>query len=505
MTSIVVRAGDTETGEPETENDQSLREDTPKLEPTLDLATGWLMALFGMFLGSRAIRDNSFLTHLATGDLSRTQGGIPSIDPYSYTASGADWTVQSWFASLVYSLLDDVGGVVTIQLFNGALVGLVMLMLWKLTDSARPLLARVLVLVPVMVIGDGQWSPRPLLFGLLGFIVLLQVLQEQRSVGWLIPVMWVWVNSHGSFPIAFVLIGAFGLGRMIDQRTLGGKWELPQLELRVLKWTLLGLGLSMINPLGPRLLIFPARLLANQEALEGVSEWASPDFDSLAEKSFLALIIGLFVVSRLGARWRLIIPGILFAVSGLLAMRNLSLASIVLLVAIAPSLQFKGSLRGHERGFLPRALIGLVVAGAVLGSIMVRQNETLSLALYPVEEIDWLEERGLIAEPGVNIVQRDYVGNYMDYRFGSEARVFMDDRFDFFPQQVLDDHRTFIRGGDYSEALERYEANVILWQNEDGFAAWLAESDAWAVAYESENWLIALPANSPHVRQGQAG
>ncbi len=501
MTSTVVWAEDMEA-----ENNQSPGGDTPRLGPTLDLATGWLMALLGMFLGSRPIRDNSFLTHLATGDLSRTQGRIPLADPYSYTGGGADWTVQSWFASMVYSFLADMAGVVSIQIFNGVLVGLVMLMLWKLTDSARPLLARVLILVPVMVIGDGQWSPRPLLFGLLGFVVLLQVLQEQRSVYWLIPVMWLWVNSHGSFPIAFVLIGAFGLGRMIDQRTsFEKKWELPQPEMRVLWWTLLGLGLSMINPLGPRLLVFPLRLLTNQEALEGVSEWASPDFDSLAERSFLALIIGLLVISRLGARWRLVVPGILFAVSGLLATRNLSLASIVLLVAIAPSLQFKGSLRGHEQGFLPRALLGLVVAGAVLGSVMVRQNETLSLALYPVEEIDWLQERGLIAEPDVNIVQRDYVGNYMDYRFGSEARVFMDDRFDFFPQQVLDDHRILIRGGDFAEVLERYDANVILWQNDDGFAAWLAEADAWDIAYEGENWLIALPATSPDVMQEQAG
>lgn len=462
--------------------------------PTLEFAIGWLLALFGFFVGSRPIHDNSLLTHLSTGGLSWTEGRIPATDPYSYTAVGAEWTVQSWLASLVYAFLAELGGVSAIQLFNGVLVGAIMLMLWKLSDSARPLLARVLILVPVMVIGNIQWTPRPLLFGLVGFVVLLQILQEQRSVGWLIPVMWVWANSHGSFPLAFVLIGAFGLGRMIDQRTGSeGRWELPQPEVRVLKWAVLGLGVSMINPVGPRLLVFPIRLLAKQEALDGVVEWASPDFDSLPEKLLLGLIVGLVVVSRLGARWRLIVPGVLFALSGLLAVRNMSMAAIVLLVAIAPSLQLKGSLRGHEQGLLPRALLGLAVVGMVLGSVIVQQGEPLSLDLYPVEEVDWLEERGLIAQPEVNIIQRDFVGNYMHYRFGTEARVFVDDRFDFFPQQVLDDHMVFIGGGDFGESLVRYDANVVLWQNDGGFAAWLKASDDWVIAHESEDWLIALP------------
>ncbi len=501
MTSTTIRAAATGA-----ETDQGQQPDTSTPGPTLALATGWLMALLGLFLGSRPIRDNSFLTHLSTGDLSWHLGQIPATDPYSYTAGGEDWTVQSWFASLIYSSLAEMAGVGAVRLFNGVLVGLVMLMLWRLTDSARPLLARVFVMVPVMVIGNSQWAPRPLLFGLFGFVVLLQVLQEQRSVRWLIPVMWIWVNTHGSFPIAFVLIGAFGLGNMIDQRTAPeGRWELPQPELRVLGWTLMGLVVSMINPLGPRLLIFPIRLLANQEALDGVAEWASPDYDSLAEQFLLVLIVGLFVVSRLGARWRLVVPGVLFAVTGLLAMRNLSLAAIVLLVAISPSLQFKGSLRGHEQGFLPRALLVLALAGGVLASVTVHQSVSLSLALYPVEEIDWLEEHDLIAQPDINIVQRDFVGNYMEYRFGAEARVFMDDRFDFFPQQILDDHRTFVRGGDFAEALQRHETNVILWENTGGFAAWIEISDDWDIAFESEKWLIALPVDPSGAAQEVAG
>ncbi len=463
--------------------------------PSLDFAVGWMLALVGMVIGSRTIKDNSFLTHFTTGDLIRVLGEVPSVDSYSYTAGGEPWTVQSWLPSLIYSILADLGGGTAIRMFNGLVVGVVVFMLWQLTGPARPLVARLAIIGPVIVIGSSQWTPRPLLFGLIGFTVVLQVLQERRSLYWLLPVMWLWANSHGSFPLAFVLIGTFGFGQMLDQRLVeGGRWKLPTWELRVFGWAFLGLVGALINPVGPRLLIFPVQLLRKREALNGVAEWLSPNFDSVPEWLFLGLLVALILTARAGVKWRVLLPGIVFAVAGLLAMRNVGVASMVVMVALAPSCQFKGSLRGHEQGFLPRALLGVAAAGALVMPVMVSRTAALSFELYPVEEIDWLEERGLIAQPDVNIIQRDFVGNYMHYRFGQDARVFVDDRFDFFPQQVLEDHLTFVQGGDFAEALERYDTNVVLWRNTGGFAAWLKASTAWTIVYESEDWLIALPA-----------
>ena len=190
---------------------------TPELVESSSDAQGWftlgnslgvLVALFGLVVGARTLVDNSFLTHLATGELILDSGRVPSVDPYSRTAAGQPWTVQSWLASVLYAALNRLAGPVAIRLMHGLVGAAVAVGLWRLVAPAREPLARLgLVLLPV-ALGVGFWSPRPLMFGLLAMVVLLSVVQTNRAPWILIPLMWLWANSHGSFPLAFVLLGA---------------------------------------------------------------------------------------------------------------------------------------------------------------------------------------------------------------------------------------------------------------------------------------------------------
>jgi hypothetical protein len=73
-------------------------------------------AVAGARLGFRPISDNSTLLHLRTGlELIRT-GHVPHVDPYSFTAPGHRWVVQSWLASLMYGAAYRVGGHVLVAL-----------------------------------------------------------------------------------------------------------------------------------------------------------------------------------------------------------------------------------------------------------------------------------------------------------------------------------------------------------------------------------------------------
>ena len=77
-------------------------------QPTLGGALGVLFVGAGAAIGLRSLADNSFLTHLATGRLILDSGSVPSHDPYTFTAAGEPWTVQSWLASLLYAVAEDV-------------------------------------------------------------------------------------------------------------------------------------------------------------------------------------------------------------------------------------------------------------------------------------------------------------------------------------------------------------------------------------------------------------
>jgi len=64
--------------------------------------------LVGLALGARPIGDNSTFVHLRTGIDIVAGLGIPRVDPYSATAVGTDWVVQSWLPSLAYGLAQKV-------------------------------------------------------------------------------------------------------------------------------------------------------------------------------------------------------------------------------------------------------------------------------------------------------------------------------------------------------------------------------------------------------------
>lgn len=455
--------------------------------PTLDTALGLLLAAIGFVLGARVLRDNSFLTHLTTGDLIRVTGSVPTADPYSYTAPGEPWTVQSWLASLWYSVLGQVGGGTAIRLANGLVGAALMAMIWRLSSRAESLLLRFGVCGIVAFIGATVWSPRPLMIGLACLAAVLLAVDGRLRPVLLVPVMWIWVNSHGSFPLAFVLIGAAGLGAAIDTRSL------PQRHLRVGLWAFIGLLGGAINPLGLRLLWFPVELLSKREALEGVNEWKAPNFDSPFELAFLALVLSLVFAGRARVEWRVMLPALVFAVAGFLALRNIAVATLVFVPALTASTSlWREGLSASERSIVSRAIAVTGVVGLALSATLVASTGALSLSRYPVDEIDWLDERAMIGNEQARIVHPDTVGNYLHYRYGLDARVFIDDRFDFYPQPVLDDHLDLTFGGDFETIVDRWDATAVVWEADSLFAAWLRESADWDVQMDDpEGWILA--------------
>ncbi len=478
---------------------------------TLGAAVGALMTMAGFLIGSRPITDNSFFTHFANGRLFWEGSGIPQADPYSFTAAGEAVTVQSWLASIIYAGLNEFVGEWSLRAFNGLLCGLLAIGLWKLTVPAKHLLARVSLLAPAIVLGTLLWSPRPLLFGLLGMVAVLLAVDKQLPLWSLLPIMWIWVNTHGSFPLAVVLLGAVLGGQLLDEP--GGTASriiraARSHEAKVLGWTTAGIALGALNPLGPRLLWFPVELLGKQEALRNVIEWSAPNFKAPAEFGFIGLLAALLVAAKLSASWRALVPGFLFVVAGLIAIRNVGPAAVVLVWAAAPALGRPGrlSLDGSVTGLLPKALFGLSGCVIVVSAAVSMQQGALDLRTYPKDEVTWLEERGLVASPEVRLLTRETDGNYLELRFGAAANVFVDDRFDFYPQPVLDDLDQFVFGGDFEEILDRNQIDVVLWQSDTLLADWIETDDQWFVAHRSsaaedtdgsrDTWVIACRVGS---------
>lgn len=448
---------------------------------------GLVVTVAGMFIGLQPLRDNSFLTHLATGRLILGAGAVPSADPYSFTAPGEPWTVQSWLASVAYAGMEDLAGYLGIRLLIAGTAALLAYLLWRLTEPAGAVVARLGLVLPVLVIGADTWTERPMLFGLVGLALVWLLADGHGRAWWAVPLFWVWVNTHGSFPLGGALVATLLVGRCLDHRP-------GRRELQVLGWSVLGVLLGAVNPVGPRLVVFPLELLSKSEALGTIKEWQPPDYSELGPRLLLGLAVVAAVLFVRQRTFRQVLPAVVFLAAALIGARNVAPASIVLLAAMAPSLRGIGA----EEGRAPRPVLGLaavaVVAIAGLAAVSSLRGPHTDLVGYPTEAVAWMDDQGLLG-PESRVVSRDFTGNYLEARYGTDVAVFMDDRYDLFPIPVIRDYRKLMDGdGDWAEVLERWGATAVLWDDHTELHGLLQEAEGWEVVHRDDRWIVAVPA-----------
>jgi hypothetical protein len=442
--------------------------------------------LWGLHIGLPRLSDNSFLTHLATGRLILASGSVPSVDPYSFTAAGEPWVVQSWLASVIYAGTESLVGLQGLRLFVGFLTAALVALMWRLTRPVEGLVARFAIAASAVAVGAVTWSERPLMFGLVLLAATVLVTERGLRPFWLVPIFWIWVNTHGSFPLGLVLLGAMALGSWMDR-------ELPRAELRMLLWAVGGVFAGLVNPIGPGLLTFPSRVLDRQEVFRNIVEWRSPDFSTAVGRLFLVQVILAVVLLMLAPRWRFAVPLLVFVALSLVAQRNIAVTSIALLPGMASGAKTLGSPMGAKRTVRTAmaALFVVVLAGASITGAL-RQGP-LDLASYPVDAMAWMERTDVLPDEP-RIIAPDVVGNYLELLYGPEANVFIDDRVDMFPKGIVEDAVTLLRGRPaMSEVLERWQPDAVLWSREDPFVPVILGDPRWRLVYADESWVVVLP------------
>jgi hypothetical protein len=448
---------------------------------------GGVVAFVSLLIGLGPLNDNSFFTHLATGRLMWATHHIPHTDPYSFTAAGKDWVVQSWLSSLLYGAADRWWGPGGLLVLIGITTSILGVLVWKLTQPAQSLLGRLLVMVPIFVIGiDAGWVERPLLFGLVALGLVLLAAEGRLDPRWLVPAMWFWVNCHGSFPLGLIAVALLALGRRLDGQS-------PRTELAALRWAGIGTLLAAINPLGPRLLVFPLELLRRQDVLANVLEWQSPKFIHIGQRAFLVeVVVAIVLVARRPA-WRTVLPLAVFTAAALLGTRNIVIASTVLVPGLAAGLAGLSDLTGEERKPIFRPVLATIAVLGLLSAVVAAAGDVYSFKGYPVAAVTWAERNHLL-DPGAHVVSRDYVGNYIEVRYGTDVKVFLDDRYDLFPASVVEDF-TLLNNGriGWNDVLDKYDTTAVLWPTEQALGQLLADSPRWRIVYTDQEFLIAVP------------
>jgi hypothetical protein len=444
---------------------------------------GALVVAIGLLPGCGILFDNSFLTHLATGRRIWGGDGIPYEDPYTFTAAGEPWIAQSWFASVIYGAVEKFGGLGWLRLQFGLTTAAIAGCLWLLTRPARSPVHRLVAVTPALLMVCFGLGHRPLLLGLL--CLALTLLAAEGVVGhrWLVPVGWLWVNTHGSWPYGLVVLALLWWGRRLDG-------EDASLERRCTLWMALGFVASVASPYGPRLLWFPAVAVERREAFAGIREWKPPTFDDIGQLAFILVVVIAVVAIARRPTWRAVIPFVAFTAAALLSARNLPVAAVIAVPGTALGLAAESRV---DLRLFARAAGALAVVLAVIGIATIPSTDDFGDDPYPVEANDWLVAHDL-APTQATVIAQDYVGNWWEAVYGDRAAVFMDDRMELIPIEVVRDHRTLFEGSPgWEEALGRYEPDAVVWERDLPLAELLRTSDDWEITHTDDKFVVAVP------------
>ncbi len=479
MTAAVPAAEETSPSEPPRRTPARAR----RWPPTLAVVIGGGLTVWAASIGLKPLADNSFMTHLATGRLIVSGHGIPAHDLYSFTAHGAPWVVQSWLASVLYGLVDRFWGGQGLRVLMGLSTGALGALTWRLTRPARTLLGRIVITGLVVAVGTVVWSPRPLLIGLLMLCVTLLVAEDGLPPWVLLPAYWIWVNTHGSFPLGLVLLGTLWVGRLADHRP-------ADVERRALLWAVGGTVAGAVSPLGPNLLIFPVHLLSKVKVLDNIIEWQSPSFSSGWARLFLIQVVIAVLLLVRRPSYRAAIPLVVFVAAALVSQRNVAVAGLVLVPGMARGFRDLGSVRGQERSPVSAvAAVAVLVVGALMVSASLAQP-AWDLSSYPVAPLAWLQQQGIRTDQ-VRTLTTDTTGNYLELLHGTDAHAFIDDRVDMYPAAVVDDYLNVEHAlPGWQQVLDRREVDLVVFERNSVLTEVLAGSNTWRVLYQDHAWSV---------------
>jgi hypothetical protein len=460
---------------------------------SLPVVQGLLLVYLMLFVSAggsvvRSLVDPDVWWHLRNAsELLRTRHFIHA-DSYTFTVAGKPWIDFEWLGELpyyfAYRWLGDRGLYLVLFLVAAAiLIGVYCLGRLRSGGWTASFFATCIALLLTTV----SLLPRPLLFGWLFLVIEVGVLWAfQKGHDWTpaLPVLFLlWINTHGSWFIGFVLMLIF-----IACGFVQGEWG----NLYAVRWTprqarkLLGvaavsLAALFINPYGWRLVTYPLDVAFRQRlTVDNIAEWGSLDFHSPRGKIVVGILV-LLAVLQLVRRRRWVLQDVAFAVVAVYGattyVRFLFLLAILVMPLLA--IDFRGD-AGRTRPTRDQRFIGvlaMVLLVAMIARAYPREKQLhAGLAEYfPEKAVPWVRNT---AGEG-NLFANFNWGGYLEWQ-APEVKDLIDSRVDIFVHEgVMGDYLRAVKPEDTFAVLDKYQIRYVLLPREYPAAYLLDHSAEW--------------------------
>ena len=477
--------------------------------------------------GRLLLRDADIGWHIRNGEQILASHAIPRIDSFSSSMSGHTWYAWEWLYDTLIAAIHHVSGLNGVVFFSAAIIAATFVLTLRFAlRRGGNLVITFLLLVLSLAASAVHFLARPHLLSWLFAVIWFELLdsaafggQSRKRLYWLPVLTVLWVNLHGGFVLGFALLGTYLIGGGIQYFSRRERREEMASWLKQLgSVTALAFAASFINPYGYQLHVHIYRYLSDRFLMSQISEFLSPDFHGAAQQCFAILLI-VTIVGVASARQRLgpsrVLVLLLAAYSGLYATRNLPTSSLLITLIIAPMLSDTVAQAGKAstialwlRNFFSRldsfgsrmsnvdlafsGHVWIVVALAVglwacwhggkLGSSRLI-DAYFDDKRFPVEASNYISAHN-IREP---IFSLDYWGGYLIYRLYPETNVVIDDRHDFYGDQMIKDYlKIVLVQASWEKQLDQMQVKWILVPRWSSLANMLRLTSNWSAVHEDE-------------------
>ena len=446
------------------------------------------------------LNDPDTYLHIAAGRWMLTHLALPLQDPFSHSLAGAVWVPHEWLAEIILALVYDAAGWSGLVLLGAACFATGMALLTRyLLRCFEPFSALIAVTLGAALV-LGHLLVRPHLLALPLLVIWSGELFAARDIGsapprWLLPLMALWANLHGSFMFGLALVLFLGA----EATLLSGR-RMPEAR----RWGLFGLlavAASLMTPNGVAGFVEPFRLTMMPALQASFNEWMSPNF-----QSFQPLEIWLLGMIALGFTTGIKLPPhrllLLLALChmALAHVRHAELLGLIGPLAVAASLgpQIAARIRSAPLSAVGRAVARLGAPAhlpAVVLALVVAVATSLPVLLRPIERRDdpatpaaalAAAERMRLTGPVFN---SEGFGGYLIF---SGIPPFIDGRIELYGDAFLARYLEAQGGNETALAalLERYGITWTLLVPEEGATHRLDNLQGWRRVYSDGHAVI---------------
>ncbi len=444
--------------------------------------------------------DGDTLWHLATGQWMLDHRQIVAADPFSFTVPGKPWTNLEWLSEVLMAPVYNAGGLSGLQLLFALALGILTWILGGELARKLPPFTCAVTLFLALACTSQSWLARPHLLALPVLALWTVQLMKARERGrapplWLLPVMTVWANLHGSFVLGLALVGPFAAEAL---------YEAPRTDrFRVIRdWGLFGLGAlvaALITPYGIMGPIYTLKLMS-MRSLPDIVEWRSANFSRIGPLE-LTLLTTLFVLLYRGVK----IPIIRLAtVLGLLHLalhetrHQMVLAvvgSIVLaepigrgLVGAGPSLRLPQLSNRARAGALAVMAVAFAVVVAVRLAIPAQLTDGQTAPVAALARVPGaLRRQPVLNEYGM--------GGYLIF---NHVRPFIDGRADMYGDGFVQPYMKITKGDAVAlrTLISRYHVRWTIFAADDPAVANMDALQGWSRLYSDKSAVVHVKAGS---------